>query len=320
MTLGNYPDMSLSEARKFAREKRVEVDKGKSPTDEKRRAKIEALNDQTVTAVINDYKAKILPALSASTNRTYKRQLKRIQTRLGSLIIKDVSPDDIVALLKRHVPNGWREVETLLVVCREIFKHAAGQNMVRHDPCVLVSLEAIAGPRPPKKVRLMLDDAELHLTMNADMNRQNQLSLRIMLATAVRVGEFSNAKKKDIYIDDLTIHRLGAGLWRLPSSKTGAAMDIPLAPPVIAWFRELIDLSFDSDYLLPARSAKRMEDNGGDAPIGKDTIWGSIMTWLEETEPRPAVRLHATRPEIHRKIAHEGLGRAARYFRNVFES
>jgi hypothetical protein len=45
----------------------------------------------------------------------------------GGLAIKDVSPHDVVDLLKRHVANGWREVETLLVVCRELFKHAAGQ-------------------------------------------------------------------------------------------------------------------------------------------------------------------------------------------------
>lgn len=290
MTLGNYPDMSLSEARKYAREMRVEVDKGKSPADEKRRVKLEALNDQTVTAVINDYISKTLPALSASTNSTYKRQLKRIKTRLGSLAIKDVSPHEVIALLKRHVPNGWREVEILLVVCRELFKHAAGQHMARHDPCVLISLEAIAGPRPPKKIRLMLDDSELKLTMNADMNRQNQLSLRLLLATAVRVGELSGAKKEDIHIDELTIRRLGAGLWRLPRSKTDVAMEIPLAPPVIEWFRELTELSLDSEYLLPARSSRRLEANDGDAPIGKDTIWGAVQMWLETTEPRPEVR------------------------------
>ena len=290
LTLGNYPDMKLSDARKLAREKRVEIDRGMSPAVEKQRQKAEMRMAILVKDGVLDYEAKKLPALSSSTNRTYTRQLKRITALLGKIPAKDVEPHHIVSLLERHKHRGWRETETLLIVARELFAHISGKAAIGLDPCGPVSLTAIAGERPAPRTRLMLTSQELALTMNAPLSRENQLCIRILLATCVRGHELWTAKLEDIHIDETTLVESGAGLWHVPASKMGPGIDIPLAPPVVEWFRELIELAGDSIYLLPARTVSRLDRHDGDAPISKDTLRAAVLTWLEESRPPPPVR------------------------------
>ncbi|MRT33341.1 integrase, partial [Xylella fastidiosa subsp. multiplex] len=125
-------------------------------------------------------------------------------------------------------------------------------------------------------------DAELVLAVHAGgAHDHGQLSVWIILATCVRVSEFTTALREHVRADQHTIKRLGAGLWHIPASKTGPAMDIPLAPPVIEWFRELDALALDSRYIVPARSVARLKKGGGDASVGKDAVWGAIDYWFE---------------------------------------
>ncbi len=290
-TIGNYPDISLAEARKEASRLRAMIDAGKDPAAEKREAKQKAKAAKTVEWLVGDYKGKVLAHLSRSTNRTYLRQLERIEKEWRSRPAEEITHADVIELIRKTKGTfkthkaGWRETETLYIVIREIFKHAAGQHIVLVNPGVGISLEAIIGKRPKAKVRLMLTDDELAEFMQAKMNRQNQLSVWIIAATCVRVSEFSTALREHIKTDELTVKRLGAGLWHIPESKTGPAMDIPLAPQVIEWFRELDSLALDSKYIVPARSVARLKKHGGDAPIGKDGVWGAIDYWIRNHKP-----------------------------------
>ena len=58
ITIGNYPDISLPEARKRAREQRAEIDLGADPAAIKRTLKAAALCDWTVSQLIKDYREK----------------------------------------------------------------------------------------------------------------------------------------------------------------------------------------------------------------------------------------------------------------------
>lgn len=291
LTLGNYPDIGLADARRMARERRVEVDQGQDPAELKAAAKLEARTATPVRDLIADYIEKRLHHLANSTVRTYGRQLKLIDAALGTRPVKDVTPQEIVDLIAkrkagwRDQTDGWRETETLYIVARELFKFAAGQRLIVVNPTMGISLEAVIGTRPPAKKRLMLTEDEIREVMNAKMNRQNQLSIWILMATAARVGELYTARREHIFTDEHTIARLGAGRWHIPSSKTGPAVDIPLAPPVVEWFRELDALAMQSAYLLPARWVARLEGNGGDHHVDGNTIAFAIDYWLEGHKP-----------------------------------
>ncbi|MFV8604497.1 tyrosine-type recombinase/integrase [Ralstonia pseudosolanacearum] len=274
LTLGRYPDLTLSAARKLAAEKRVEVQQGRNPATEKRKAK--SRRDWTVRELVADYRKDVMPTLANSTRRSYERNLKRVESSIGAMMVREVEATDIVGQIERAAV-GWVEANTLLIVLKALFRRAAGKRLINTNPAIGVELSAIIGPRPDIRKRLMLTPDELRSVLSANMSRQNLLSVSILLATGVRVSELYQAKCEHIL--------LGESRWHIPESKTGPAMDIPLAPPVVEWFQELLSLSLDSDYVLPARAASRVERNGGDIHISKDAIREAIDYWIDNHAP-----------------------------------
>lgn len=191
-------------------------------------------------------------------------------------MVREVEATDIVGQIER-TDVGWVEANTLLIVLKALFRRAAGKRLINANPAIGVELSAIIGPRPEVRKRLMLTPEELRAVLSAKMSRQNLLSVRILLATGVRVSELYQAKCEHV--------RLAEGRWHVPESKTGPAMDIPLAPPVVEWFQELLSLSLDSDYVLPARAASRADRHGGDIHISKDAIREAIDYWIDNHAP-----------------------------------
>lgn len=279
LTIGNYPDIGLSEARRRAREQRAEIDRGSDPASDKRKSKAMALQDWTVRELIDDYRNKILAGLGVSTQRSYGRNLIRIESKIGSYVVSKVTPLDIVTMIE-EVSATWTESSMLLSTARMLFRHAAGKRIIPANPCVGIELNAVLGKRPSIKKRLMLTEQELKLLFAADMRRENALAVRLLLATAVRSDELRNAKWDQFDFDKR--------IWSVPSSKTGPGIQIPLTSPVVAWLKELQSFSINSIFVLPARAERRKVKFGGDAPINPNTIGAAIEFWyLEHT---PAVR------------------------------
>ncbi|MBN3789720.1 site-specific integrase [Burkholderia sp. Ac-20353] len=275
ITLGRYPDMKLAEARTIAAKKRVVLMDGKDPADEIRKARTR--KDWTVRQLINDYREKKLSTLALSTQRSYGRNLTRIENGMGGMSIQSVGPADIIAELERH-KLGWVETFTLWCVLRGIFKHAAGKKMVVANPCAGILLESVIGKRPDVKKRLMLTDEELHVLTNAKMRDENLYAIRVALATGVRISELYTAARENLHLNEAR--------WHIPASKTGPEMDIPLAPVVVEWFSRLLQLAGNSEFILPARLRNRLERHGGDTYVSKDAIREAIDYWIENHEPK----------------------------------
>lgn len=276
LTIGNFPDIGLAEAREKARAKRAEIDQGGDPAASKRKAAMIASQDWTVRQLAEDYRKKVLVGLGKSTQRSYERNLKRIENRLGALLVSSVTPREIVWLIE-EVKRPWVESNMLLCTAKMLFRHAAGKRLVPANPCTGIELTALMGRRPPVRRRLMLSNEELRVLLNANMSTENLLAVKILLGTAVRSDELRNAKWEKIDLD--------SGVWSVPSTKTGRGMQVPLSNPVRAWFLGLKALSGNSAFVLPARAGSRHERNGGDAPINPNTLGAAIEFWLSEYKP-----------------------------------
>jgi integrase len=272
--LGTYPDMSLSAAREAAAKRRVGLNEGINPADEVRKAK--SIKDWTVRQLATDYREKVLKTFSLSTQQSYGRNLKRVENGMGGMSVQSVGPADLVAEVERH-ELGWVEAFTLWCVLRGLFKHASGKKIIVASPCAGIQLEAIIGRRPEIKKRLMLTDDELHVLLNAKMRDGNLYAVRIALATGVRIGELYTARREDLHLDEAR--------WHIPASKTGAEMDIPLAPIVVEWFQRLLVLAGSSQYVLPARLGSRRDRFNGDTHVSKDAIREAIDYWIDNYEP-----------------------------------
>ena len=274
VTIGRYPDVTLAAARLMASKKRLAIIDGVNPADEVRKTK--AHRDWTIRELIRDYRELVLSNLAESTQRSYGRNLKRIENGMGAMSVQSVGPADVVAQIER-VKTGWVELFTLWCALRGIFKHAAGKKIIFASPCAGIQLEAIIGKRPDVRKRLMLSAEEISVLMNAEMSEENLQSVRILLATGVRVSELFTAKREHVSIKEKR--------WHIPESKTGSAMDIPLAPCVVGWFSSLFESAGNSAYLLPARQRNRVERYDGDMHLSKDTIREAIDFWIDNHKP-----------------------------------
>lgn len=275
VTLGRYPDMTLAAARVSSSRKRVAITDGVNPADEVRKTK--AHRDWTIRELIRDYRDLVLSNFAESTKRSYDRNLKRIEYSMGAMSVQSVAPSDVVAQIER-VKAGWAELFTLYCVLRGIFKHAAGKKIIFANPCAGIQLDALIGKRPEVRQRLMLTAEEIHTLMNAKMNDENLLSVKILLATGTRASELFTAMRGNVHVEEAR--------WHIPKSKTGTAIDIPLSPITVEWFKMLFELAGNSVYVLPARRLTRVKRFNGDANVSKDALREAIDFWIDNHKPK----------------------------------
>lgn len=254
LTLGRYPDISLAEARIRASSERGKIQGGLDVAREKQETLRRQAAAQTVRDLVEHWRVKVLPLLAPNTIRHRERHLRSyILPRLGKMDVEAVTPRDVVDLY-RHV--GSKSTENTAILCsttlKALFKHAMAQSLIVQNPCTGIEVEAVVGKPPPPKTRLMLTDAEISTllqNLHRMAGRENQLSIRILLATAVRHSELFGAKWADVDFEN--------ALWKIPisktSRKTGTIFVQPLAPQVVEWFTEMKKLAGDSELVQPAR-------------------------------------------------------------------
>lgn len=279
LTIGNYPDVSLSSAREKARVARVAIDEGRDPAIEKQEEKRRVQAAWSVRDLIADYREKCLlpseygPGTIEYRNRDYDQI---IIPHIGARPVVRVTAIDIVAMLT-DCKRTWTVSKRILTSASKLFDHACGLKIIAANPCTGVKLSSIKGPRPPVRKRVMLLEDELReLLPDIDLiGVENALAFKILLATCVRSVELTKAKKEYIFLD--------RGVWWVPDEtvKTRRGFLVPLTPVVIEWFKELIEMSGDSEYLLPARQERRRRNQGRDTHVGTTTLWASIRRAFE---------------------------------------
>jgi integrase len=270
ITLGNYPDIKLSDARRLASAHRAAVDGGADPAKEKAASKEKAAAvEWTIQRLAEDYRTKrLVPGSFADATLYYRNgDLTRvIIPKLGKRAVASVTGQDIVQMLV-DADDTWTVSKRVLTTASKLFDHAAGLRLIAINPCAGVSLVSLFGPRPPIKKRVMLSADELRTLLASldTLGTANALAFRILLATCVRTSELVSAQWKDIDLE--------RGSWFVPdaTTKTRAGFRVPLTPPVVAWFRQLLALSGSSAYVLPARISR-----GRDMPVVTRTLWAAI--------------------------------------------
>lgn len=277
ITIGNYPDISLAEARKKAQRVRVAVDEGADPALEKQTAKMRVMRAWLVRDLIADYQQSVLLVSNYAEGTIYYRQAdykKIILPKLGNRPVREVTATDIVHILK-HCGRSWAVCKRVLTSLSQLMDHAVGQSIVVANPCIGIRLRSVKGPRPPVKKRIMLTREELVTLLKAssEIGYENSIALRILLATCVRSVELVKAKWEHIDFERAT--------WWIPdeSVKTRAGFLVPLTPTVVHWFRQLQALASESTYVLPTRRLDLKK--GEEKHVGRSTLWAALTRAFE---------------------------------------
>lgn len=275
-TLGQYPDISLAEARKLASEDRVKIQQGIDVAAEKQRSKRETAGAWTVRELAEDYLRKADGRLEVSTLDGMRQRLRDyIYPLIGNVPAREVRPIELVTIVEKTSKKSLHVARLVLVVLKAVFAHGLGRHVIEFDPASQVKANAVIGPRPVARTRVMLSEDELRvlLPLLPAMGVQNALMAKILLGTAVRLGELVEARWENVDFEKR--------VWVIPptdikgkkvKARNGEDVKpfvIPLTDQVLVWFSELQELAFGSDFVLPIRSRKKAV---GDAPMEPSTL------------------------------------------------
>lgn len=255
LSLGNYPDLSLSKAREVAAEKRVEVTRGANVAQVKRDEKNEQARARTFKGLAEDYCQKVAPSKSLRYQAELRRYLdKDILPRIGSMMATDIKPNDIADLTRRIAKRSKTVAINAFAMVSAIFTHGIHIHAVEFTPCAKLKASAIVGQKDAPRARINITDALLPAFLAAlpALGRENELAIKVLLATAVRKNELMLARWEHVDFD--------AGIWIIPVENQKATRSkrvfdfaIPLAPWTARQFRELRTLAGNSPMVLPAR-------------------------------------------------------------------
>ena len=261
LTLGRYPDKSLTRARDDARRERAKIQDGIDVAREKHKAGIQRAAAKSFHQLAADYMDKAFPDLAASTVKQRTQHINGvILPKLGGLAARDVTTADVVSLIEAVGKRSQNVAELVFTAMSEIFKHGIGRHVVTANPCAMISVSAIVGKAQPQRQRLKLTETELRAILPAltSIGKQNALTVKILLTTCVRIGELARAEWAHVDFERAE--------WFIPdtNSKSGKGFTVPLVPAVVAWFEELQTFACGSRYVLPARQLRRRDTHGGE--------------------------------------------------------
>lgn len=265
VTVGNYPDVTLTKARELAAAMRVAVSQGVDLAQAKQQRKAEDAAPDTVKALCDEF-----------YNRTVKDRIKRpdhIRSKLdndiirvlGTKKVKDVKPLDIDRMISGIVERGSPVMANrVLALVKDVMDYAIRRHFIEQNPASAFRTRDAGGSESSRD--RALKDAEITKVIKAfdgagPVFRVYALAVRLLLVTAVRRAELIEAPWSEFDLEK--------GLWTIPASrqKTGhrdGAKDfvVPLTSAVVGWLEELKRIGNESLYVFPAKRRGTRETLG----------------------------------------------------------
>lgn len=255
--LGRYPDISLKDARDLARKDRALLQQGQDVSAIKRKERLKAIDMHKVEGLANIWHERYIKGKYKHPEVVERVIRLHIKPVIGKLPVEEVRPVHIDRVLTKIVAGGAPTVanDALRYLFR-MFHFAVKRKWVEFNPAYGFDISDAGGTE--KSGTRWLNREELATLAKAmretpNFGRLNELAVWLLLALCVRKMELLSAKWSEFDLDQ--------GVWLLHPSrtKTNAAIDIPLAPPVVEWLKELKVFSCGHTHLFPARRLIRVK-------------------------------------------------------------
>jgi integrase len=258
--LGPYPDISLEVARARARESRELVAQGLDPI--MARAKREAEQIAKTAAEESRHTTRTLfeqwHKKEASKRKDKGEEIRRafekdVLPTLGDLYADEVKRRHIMQVLDDVKERGaLRITNQILQYLRQMYRYAIKREIIETDPTYALTKKD-AGGKETERDRYLTEMELRELSTkisSANLSKQAEAILWIMLATVCRVGEVCRARHKDLDLDACT--------WVIPAehSKNGKEHFVHLSDFAKAQFQILTALSTSNVWVMPSRDGK----------------------------------------------------------------
>lgn len=262
LSLGTYPKISLSAARRDARKFSQLIRDGIDPSEHRKSKQ-------------NDF-ASGLPTFEEVAMEWYNKQkhgwtpkhasdvLRRLRfnifPKLGKRAIAQIEAPDLLKAIQSIEERGATDLSHRVNgVCGQVFRYGIASGKCKYD----LAAGIIDALKPHvQKNQPAVSQRELPALMKAINNydhigaEQTKLGLLVLAHTFPRTNELIEARKTELDFDNK--------VWEVPHERMKGKLPhiVPLTDPVIGYFKRLLELSGDSEYILPGNNALRhMSDN-----------------------------------------------------------
>jgi integrase len=275
--LGEYPIVSLVEARKRRDEARATLAAGVSPVTAAR-ARRTAQADRasnTFAVVAAEFLAQRAKTLSAASVKREKRLIEQDLGSIGGVPVADVEARAILAALRKIEQRGAVETaHRARSLAAQVFRYAIATGRTQRNPASDL-VGALASPSSGHFASLT-DPHDVAPMLRAIHAYQGtpivSAALKLAPLVFVRPGELRSMRWADV--------DLKAGEWRFTASKTGTPHIVPLSSQAVAVLEELRPLTDSGEFVFPSvRSIRRsMSENTLNAALRTLGYDGTTMT------------------------------------------
>jgi integrase len=248
ITIGRYPVMTVEDARKVARQHRIEVESGGNPSLARKELRTAPTMNDLAALYCGDYAQS--RALKSRTVKDARRLLDRYALpALGSRKVRDVTSLDIRKVQAECLSGSGRyESNRLRAVLSRMFTLAIQSGWKTDNPCHAV--EKLQEDQrwdhlSPAQVADLMSACDRYDDQNA--------------ANAVRLLLFTGARLNEVLKAEWNQFDLASGIWTKPSShtKTKVRQRLTLATKVTELLRDMRQLDPLGTFLFPGRDPSK---------------------------------------------------------------
>jgi len=262
MTLGAYPQITLSDARDKRVEAKKKIDAGIDPNEEKKAAKIKQIEliENTFQNIALDWHLKNQNEWTTGYAEAIIKRLKRdVFPVIGNRPIKEIRTSEILSVLETVEARGAIELtHRLKTLCGQIFRYAIASDKAENDPTV--NLKGSLKPVPTRHHSAITEPENISGLMRAIDGYQGTFIVKCALQLSplffVRPGELRQAEWSEIDFE--------SALWTIPAErmKMRASHIVPLSRQAIEILKSLHPFTGNAKYVFPsARSDARPMSN-----------------------------------------------------------
>lgn len=248
--LGEYPDISLQEARLERDRARSLVKQGVHPAHDRSRARAEAIaaNGDTFRAMAEEWIGEGRGRWTAYYTSQIESYFQRdVYPKIGKRPMRSIISADILEIIKSISGRGAKAAAiNVRQWISAVFCHAVANLKADADPAAALRRTVVRGPIQHAR---SLSNHEIKTfygrLAHFRGNRTTALALRLLLLMWTRTAELRKAEWEEFNFD--------AKLWTIPAGRMKRRRKhlVPLSPQAIVLLDELREITGSGKYLFP---------------------------------------------------------------------
>jgi len=261
ISLGTYPEVSLSQARERRDKARKQVADNIDPSKVRKALKAATIqNESTFEVIAREWHAKFTPTWTQGHATTIKSRLeKNVFPFIGTCPIIDIKAPELLMVLRRIESRGALETaHRVRAICSQVFRYAVATGRAERDPAA--DLRGALPPVKSKHLAAMTDPEKIAGLLRAIEGYNGSFitkcALRLAPLLFVRPGELRQAEWAEIDLE--------AAEWNIPAEKMKTRQPhlVPFARQAVEILRELHPRTGADRYVFPsARTSRRPMSN-----------------------------------------------------------